>query len=223
MPTYTIAEAAHYLGIPLATLRAWVKGTSYTGSNGRRHFLRVIDLPDPSHPLMSFYNLAEAHVLRALRTNHKIRLQDIRRALDYVQKELGWKRPLIHEGFKTNGVGLFVERLGKMVDASAEGQMVMPEIVRAHLERLDWKGKLASRLHPFTRLNAVASSPRSIMIDPCHSFGRPVIASIGITTSVVAERYKAGDSIAKLVKDYGGPQSDIEEAIRCELQIGAAA
>lgn len=224
VPSYTIAEAAHYLSIPLATVRAWVKGTSYNDSTGRRRqFKRVIELPQRNLPLMSFFNLAEAHVLRALRTNHKIRLQHIRRALDYVRNEFGWGRPLIHEGFRTNGVSLFVERLGQLVDASAKGQVVMPEIMEAHLERLDWRDDLAARLHPFTRKNSDAESPRSILIDPDLSFGRPVIASIGITTSVVAERYKAGDSIAKLVRDYGGPQSHIEEAIRCELQIGAAA
>ncbi len=224
MPSYTIAEAAHYLSIPLTTVRAWVKGTSYNDSAGRRRkFKRVIALPDRTHALMSFFNLAEAHVLRALRTNHKIQLQHVRKALDYVCREFGWKRPLIHEGFKTDGVSLFVERLGQLVDASAEGQVVMPEVMDAHLKRLDWRDDLAARLHPFTRENANGKSPRSIVIDPNQSFGRPVIASIGITTNVVAERYRAGDSIAKLVRDYGGPQSHIEEAIRCELQMEAAA
>ena len=224
VPTYTVAEAAHYLSIPETTVRAWINGTSYTDADGRRRkFKRVIEIPDPKKSLLSFFNLAEAHVLRALRTNHRIRLQDIRRALDYVRKTLGWKRPLIHEGFQTDGLSLFVEQLGQVVDASAAGQRVMPEVLTAHLERLEWQDDLAARLHPFTRLSDQGPSPKTILIDPQHSFGRPVIASLGVTTSVIAERYKAGDSIAKLVREYGGPQTDIEEAIRCELQITNAA
>ncbi len=78
MPTYTVGEAAHYLRIPPATLKSWVKGRDYNVAVGRRRFKRVIELPDPDQPLMSFFNLAEAHVLRALRSNHQIQLQHIR-------------------------------------------------------------------------------------------------------------------------------------------------
>jgi uncharacterized protein (DUF433 family) len=224
VPTYTLREAAHYLSIPVATVRAWVKGTSYTHSDGtRRNFQKVIELPDRYLTLLSFYNLAEAHVLRALREVHRIDLQKIRKALDFVRRERGWKRPLIQAQFKTDGVGLFIEQLGKLVDASADGQLVMTDIVSAHLERLDWEGNFAARLYPFTRLTTDRHAPRSVMIDPTRSFGRPVLADLGIATSEIAERYKAGDSIKLLMKDFGGSQTDIEEAIRCELQIAAAA
>jgi hypothetical protein len=40
----------------------------------------VIELPDRSHNLLSFYNLAEAHVLRALRTEYGVLLPIIRKA-----------------------------------------------------------------------------------------------------------------------------------------------
>lgn len=224
VPTYTIAEAAHYLSIPIATVRAWVKGTSYSDASGnRRRFQRVIETHDPKRSLLSFFNLAEAHILRALRTDHRIRLQDIRKALDFVRKEFGWERPLIHTAFATDGASLFVEQFGKLIDASASGQLAIPEVLAAHLDRLEWEEGLAARLHPFTRLRATIDAPRSILIDPLHAFGRPLIANLGVTTSVVAERYKSGDSIEYLVREYGGRQADIEEAIRCELQIAAAA
>src|SRR5215212_8982236 len=86
VPAYTIPEAAHYLCMPRATLRAWVCG--------QKGFERVIDLPLPEEHLLSFYNLAEAHVLRAFRTKHAVPLPAIRRAIDYVKKKLGWSRPL---------------------------------------------------------------------------------------------------------------------------------
>jgi uncharacterized protein (DUF433 family) len=224
VPTYTLGEAAHYLSIPLTTVRAWVRGTSYTQSDGsRRRFQKVIELPDRNLTLLSFYNLAEAHVLRALREIHRIDLQKIRRALDFVRRERGWERPLIQAQFRTDGVGLFIEQLGKLIDATADGQLVMSDIVSAHLDRLDWEGDLAARLYPFTRLTTDRLAPKSVLIDPTRSFGRPVLANLGVATSEIAERYKAGDSIKALMKDFGGTQTDIEEAIRCELQIAAAA
>ena len=38
MPVYPIAEAAHYLCIPKATIGAWVRGTTYTTPTGTRRF-----------------------------------------------------------------------------------------------------------------------------------------------------------------------------------------
>ena len=45
----------------------------------------------------------------------------------------------------------------------------------------------------------------------------------GIPTAVIAERYKAGESIADLAEDYGEDPLNIEEAVRCELQPAKAA
>jgi uncharacterized protein (DUF433 family) len=39
----------------------------------------------------------------------------------------------------------------------------------------------------------------------------------GISTSILKERYSAGDSIDELAADYDYNQLSIEEAIRCEL------
>jgi uncharacterized protein (DUF433 family) len=223
MPAYTVAEAAHYLSIPKATVSSWVRGRTYPVADGsRKRFHSVIDLPDRKLGLLSFYNLAEAHILRALRTSYKIRLPHIRKALSYVRKECGWDRPLIQAQFKTDGVSLFVNQLGKLVDAAAQGQLVMAEIL-THLDRIDWENHLAVRIYPFTRVASEELSPRSVVIDPLRAFGRPLLDKLGVTTSVIAERYKAGDSIELLMRDYGGSQVDIQEAIRCELQIATAA
>lgn len=40
----------------------------------------------------------------------------------------------------------------------------------------------------------------------------------GIPTAIIAERYKAGESIDQLADDYGRERLDIEEAIRCKLE-----
>jgi uncharacterized protein (DUF433 family) len=49
-----------------------------------------------------------------------------------------------------------------------------------------------------------------------------VLAGTGIPTAIVAERYKAGESIDELAEDYGRSRKEIEEAIRCELWLEAA-
>jgi len=55
------------------------------------------------------------------------------------------------------------------------------------------------------------------VIDPRIQFGRPILVGSAIPTAVIAQRYKAGESIQGLAGDYDRPRLEIEEAIRCEL------
>jgi uncharacterized protein (DUF433 family)/DNA-binding transcriptional regulator YiaG len=221
MPAYGIPQAAHYLQIPAATLRSWAVGRDYPTGRGKKRFRPIISLPDKSRPLLSFFNLAEAHVLSALRRDHRIRLQDIRSALKYIQNELGSTHPLLDQRFETDGVALFVTRLGKLVDVSAAGQLVMRGILSAYLKRLEREDLVVARLYPFTR-SRETDGPKLVLIDPRHSFGRPVLARARIATAVIAERYKAGESIDDLADDYACERLEVDEALRCELSLEAA-
>jgi uncharacterized protein (DUF433 family) len=111
---------------------------------------------------------------------------------------------------------------GRLLNVSQSGQLARREIVEAYLRRIEWdEAGVAARLYPFTRKRA-PDEPKVIVIDPRISFGRPVLAGTGISTAVIAERYKAGESIDQLADDYGRARLEIEEAIRCELDERAA-
>ena len=221
MPAYSLAEAAHYLRIPLATLRSWVRGRYYPIERGKRFFKPVIELPDPKLASLSFVNLVEAHVLDAIRREHNIPLPDVRVALDYVKKQFGSKHPLADHKFQTDGVALFLSRFEKLIAVSEAGQLAMKEMLAAHLRRVEHDATgLATRLYPFTRKRQL-DEPKVIVIDPWISFGRPTIAGTGIATGIIAERYKAGESVAELARDYGCQRGHVEEAVRCELALAA--
>jgi len=215
-PTYGIPEAAHYLRIPVATLRSWVLGRDYQTGKGKRRFKPLIQVADEKHHLLSFFNLAEAHVLSACRRCHGITMDKIRKALDYVARQLKSEHPLISQDFETNGVSLFVMQFGQLVDASARGQAVMRDVLRQHLRRLEREGGKIVRLYPFTRPDMSANNPQSVFIDPRFSFGRLVLARVGIPTAVLNERFAAGESVEHLAADYGCERDDVEEAIRWE-------
>ena len=57
----------------------------------------------------------------------------------------------------------------------------------------------------------------NVVIDPRLSFGRPVLDGLGVRTSILAERFKAGDSIDELAREYGAAPEAIQNALRCEL------
>lgn len=167
-------------------------------------------------------------MLSAIRYQHAIPLPDVRRAVDYLVRQLGWRHPLAAGNFQTDGVSLFVERLGQLINISAPGQIAMREVLTAFLRRIDRdEHGLAIRLYPFSRRPAADAAaldlgPKLVAVDPRVAFGRPVLVGTGVTTSSIAERFDAGESIEALAADYGRPREEIEEAIRCELTRDAA-
>jgi uncharacterized protein (DUF433 family) len=221
LPAYSVAEAAHYLRMPEETLRSWVVGRLYPVSGQSKRSRPLVHLDDPQRRYLSFINLVEAHVLAAIRRRHGVRLPKVRIALDYVRKQFQVERPLIDQAFQTNGLDLFVDRYGEMINASREGQQAMKEILSVYLQRIerDTTG-LPIKLYPFTRDTESATAPkrdpRVVVMSPTISFGRPVVAGTGIPVSAIYERYKAGDSVADLARDFRLETGAVEEAIRCE-------
>lgn len=222
LPAYGIREAAHYLRIPQATLRDWVLGRPYPTGTGITFSKQIIVLPQKDRHLLSFVNLVEAHVLDAIRREHQISLQKARRAFDYLTKYFHSKHPLAEQNFETDGLDLFVQKYGALINLSQAGQLAIRSLLEAHLRRIDRDATgLPVRLFPFTR-KRLPDEPRAVVIDPYVSFGRPVLVGTGIATAIIAERYKAGESMDELADDYGRERLEIEEAIRCELEVEAA-
>lgn len=219
IPAYRFADAAAYLGLPDTTLRAWVKGMRYSVKGGKGFFRPVFSLPDPELPLLSYNNLVEAFVLSSLRRQHKIDLSKIRIAIESLQKEFNSNHPLAEHEFETNGIDIFVQNYGQLINVGQHGQLAMRQLLETYLTRVehDPAGK-AARLYPFIRLNGT-DQPRHVVINPYVSFGKPVIAGTGLPTRVVAERFKAGDSIPQIAADYGRQEEEIDDAIRYELRI----
>jgi uncharacterized protein (DUF433 family) len=221
VPAYSIPEAAHYLGIPKSTLRAWFVGQRRP--DGQWQFRAVIRPADPKEVALSFNNLVEAYVLTAIRRKHAIPLPKVRASLGYLTNRLSSTRPLLEQQFATNGVDLFVEHLGQIINISRDGQVEMAELIRAYLDRVDRDAKgLPVKLYPFMRNQPPKEQPRTVVIDPRVSFGRPVIAGTGIPTAVLAEQFKAGDAVPELAHEYGADEEAIWDAIRCELDLKAA-
>ena len=118
---------------------------------------------------------------------------------------------------------MFLRESGLVYDISRGGEKAAVEdVVKAYMQRIerDLNG-LPAKLYPFSR-SGEPDDPESILIDPRISFGRPVLSGINIPVDIIAERYKAGESVGELAGDYECDQEKIEEAIRCQLWNQAA-
>jgi uncharacterized protein (DUF433 family) len=234
IPAYTTFDAARYLRIPEQTIRNWAYGYPYaTRISGAKVTDPLIDVEAGAEHDFSFFNLIELHVLSALRREHKVRMPKIRRAVEYLKKELGSARPLIDEDMETNGIDIFVTKYGSLINASQNGQLAMKALLTEHLKRIERDAHgVPIRLFPFTWMRSdrapttdaaqlAASQPRIVTMDPTVAFGRPVIVGSRVPTIEIYERFSAGESPDELAVDFGRTPAEVFEAIRCESNAAA--
>ena len=227
LPGYTVADASRYLHVPKATLRSWFLGRTYPKRGGVAEFGRLLTPAAAAANVkeaqagytnnkIPFLNLVEAHVLRALRTEHDVSLAGIREALETAEKRLGVERVLLSDQLLTSAGELFIEHYGELLSLSRSGQFAMKKMLQAYLRRVVWDDKhIPIRLFPFLR-DTENAGPSPIVIDPRKSFGRPTIIGSGVMTHVLTDRIDAGETIEELARDYDIPAAHIESAILFE-------
>jgi uncharacterized protein (DUF433 family) len=216
LPAYGIPEAAGYLRLPVSTLRSWLLGQRYRAGAHARFFKPVIDIADRKDRQLSFINLVEAFVLAGIRREHEIPLPKVRKAVDYLRRTFNSKRSLADEQFETDGIDLFVEKMGSLIGATQEGQIQMREIIRDRLERVHRDPKGVPQKIVLFPARPDKTGSADVVIDPRLSFGRPVLDRLGVRTAILAERFDAGDDIDVLAREYAAPPEAIQNAIRCE-------
>lgn len=212
-PAYGPAEAARYLRLPAATLRAWLVGRRYPKGDSQATFHPLIRPARPQPLQLSFFNLIEAHVLRALRTEHGVAIAELRTAIAYAQKQLHVDRLLLSPELRTHAGQVFLDHYAELINLSASGQLALRKVLEDHLRRVEWdEWKFPVRLYPYMDA-AQRSAERPIAIDPQVAFGRPVLLRAGISTAAIADRIDAGESVEALAEDYDLTRDEIEQAV----------
>jgi len=202
-PAYGYPEAAAYVRLPYGTIKNWTSGAGLIVPCGPNN--------------LSFNNLLELHILKSMRKVHNLSLQGVRKALKELGKHYQSDHPLLHQSFETDGIDLFIRNADEsIINLSRSGQHAIRDIVQLYLHRIgrDAQG-VATHLYPFVVTNT-AKEPQHISISPKVSFGKSVLTGTGISTSVVAGRFAARDSISDLAREYGVSGKVIEDAIRWE-------
>jgi uncharacterized protein (DUF433 family) len=170
--------------------------------------------PAQRQPLqLSFFNLIEAHVLRALRTEHGVAIGELRKAIAYAEKKLAIERLLLSPELRTHAGEVFLDRYVELINLSASGQLALRMVFEEHLKRVEWdEWKFPVRLYPYLDPSQ-RTSERPIAIDPQVAFGRPVVLRVGVSTAAIAERIDAGESVDALADDYDLTREEIQQAV----------
>lgn len=208
VPVYSVGEVAHHLRLPASTVRAWVRSRG-----GPSPFQRVIVPDDGVGSRLSFQNLVEIHVLSSLRT-YEIPLPRIREAIGFMRKQFDTAHPLADIQLLADGTDIFAHLLDAYIAVTRGGQVALKPVIERYLHRIERdENGLLRRLYPFVDEKGTA---RIIAIDPRRKFGRPYLVDAGVETSAVVSRYRAGESVAELARDFNTTKASIEGALRFE-------
>ena len=217
---YTYADAARYLDLSASTVRAWVRGGSYTSGTEKASFAPVLSVASNGKSFrgLSFLDLTELFVLKALRRDHNVRLENIRRALHYAEETLDIKRLLLMD-VMTYDRNVFVRRYGELINLSRGGQIALEAVLKQYLSRVDRD----DRSTPITLYPIVEGfgDDKPVAINPRVSFGKPTISGTGTNTAVVARRYEAGETVDEIAHDYDIDPRLVEGAISYEYARAA--
>lgn len=215
---YRVTEAARYVRLPAPTLRSWLAGRGYPRAGATIQSAALIRPVSAQPLLLSFYNLIEAHVLHALRSEHGVAMRAVRQAIDYAEHSLGIDRLLLREDLQTNAGDVFLEHYGRLINLSASGQVAMRRLLHEQLRQVVWRDRFPVRL--LLRITDQASAA-VVAIDPSIAFGRPFVTRAGVTVETLADRVDAGESVTAIADDYDLTAADVEEAIVLHCQRAA--
>jgi len=176
-------------------------------------------LGDPTIP---FVGLVEGAVLRAFR-EAGVPLQRIRPALRRLETDMGLAHALASKGLYTDGAEVLYDYATETGDEDLRGlvvvrnqQRVFGEIVAQYLKRISYaQDGWANRLW------LPGFEAARVIVDPKRAFGRPILETSRVRVEDIVDRWRAGDSIQELAKDYGLTGAEVEDVIRASWQAAA--
>ncbi len=216
VPLFTVEEAAHHLGLPRTTLRAWTRRQA--GPAPLVH--RITDPDAPRAASLPFVAVVEAHMLRGFR-DLGLSAQGLRASVARLRHDLGDEYALATRRVATDGVSLLADmsRSGAHAEwaRAVDGQLVIREVIESYLKFVRW-GKDD---YP-TRLKLKAYQGADVIIDPRFAFGQPVLERQKVRVEDILDAFWAGESPHAIATEFGVKADEVEAVIRSATRPRAA-
>ena len=219
---YTLPDAARLLGLPLARLRWWVRGALLKQEHAEAGHTRrfpagpFITQSDGRDRHFDFLTLIEIFTIAQLRS-HGVSMSTLRKVREELSQRYHTEHPFALSGLLTDGKRL-IKELGDeiLLELGSGGQTAFESVLEPFCHRLDFDTatQLATRFFP-------AGRSKSIVVDPRHSFGRPIITGTNVTTESIASLLRGGERIENLAGDFRLDPNQVREAWDFEMQFAA--
>lgn len=209
---YGMSQVDRLLELPAGTARRWIDGYERAG----KRYASVIREDSTGDEIVTWGEFIEAGLLAAYR-DKGVPLRRMRPAIELLREQTGIRYPLAHfrplVGSKElvlrvqSEVGL--EKALWLVVVRNQQLVLAPES-DAFVDKLEFVND-----GPVIRMRpAGPASP--VVVDPLRAFGMPVVRSV--RTEVIAEEFRAGDSLQSIAAGFELEVDDVTAALRFEMQ-----
>lgn len=155
---------------------------------------------------VNFYVLIELSTFFKLQ-ELGVKAKTILKARTSIAKELNLDYPFASSKLLTDGKRIWYEFEGDIINADGSSQTNFVQIIESFAQKVDFADdSLAQRFFPFGR-------DKSIIVDPHHQFGQPIIKGTNINTEVIFRMYKSGEPISALSVLYDITEKEINDVI----------
>lgn len=215
-PLYSFAEADRIAKVSPNTSRRWLKGYEFWYGEERRS-MPPITPGREEQDAVSFVDLMEVAAVSKLK-DKGFSYRRIRQINSYCRVQLKVPRPLVTQKFKVVGEDIFLAAdFGVLLNVGREaGALAWRDVLEPFLEDVDYENQLPRRWWPLGRNHKV-------VVDPDYGFGLPVVEGTGTRTEIIAEQYRAGDTIEDISYDFSVTPDQIRDALRWETPNARAA
>ena len=206
---YTLQEASRYSGVGATFISRWLFG---------KNRLWEPQLADTGWKGVGFHDLLELKIVNEFRQKG-VSLQLIRQALNSARELYGHTHPFLNRRFATDGKRIFAEAESlikvrePLIDLAAR-QYVLDEVIRPSLhEGFVFDGNSIVKWHPDTRKFS------SVVLDPFRSFGKPIVESVGIKTSILYNAVAVEKDKMLVSRLFDVPVAAVTAAVRYEKDL----
>lgn len=203
---YTISDISMILNLPGKNLRRWTK--DYWNARFAKGLDFQYSVGEGRERTLNFYALIEFYTFYQLK-EYGVPTRQILKAHEALSRDLNTAYPFATQNILTDGNRvLFSPEKELIVDADGSRQINIKRMLDPFCKKIDFgtDNKLAVRFWP-------KGKKSSIIVDPKHHFGQPVINGTNITAEVLYSLYTAGESINFIATLYDIDKKSVVDAI----------
>lgn len=202
---YTASDASRVLRIPYSKTRYWFHNYAkdkLIQSIGYKYYFNIDDTI-----AVDFLALIEMYVFYSLKDEAKMSTKNILKFHNVISHELKTPYPFANCQIYASRKNMFFEVHNIIKDASDLPQTFITDFILPFYKKISFNEEnLAHKFHPLGK-------EKSVIVDPEHQFGKPVIEGTNIITETLYDYFLGGDSIEFIARLYNLKPENVKDAI----------
>jgi len=203
---YTIPDISRLLGIDRRKVTRYIS-EYWDEQLGRKLFGDTYTWhADKSNKAVNFYVLIELFTFFRLQ-ELGVKTHRILKSREQIATELKVEYPFATAPLLTDGKKIWYKFKDDIINADGTSQTNFVKFIEDFARKVDFRpDSLAERFHP-------AGKENSIVVDPHHQFGQPIIKGTNVNAEVLFSMYRSGEPLSAMEVLYDLTEKEITDAI----------